>query len=125
MKKRSKLLTVISILVIIGGAISLISALITLFMPQIYEQSYSLLGMEPPSFLYRIYTTLSACICIAVGIIGIRCRSRKSVLIGGIIYIGLSVINVLYSFTITGFSALAFIDFIIPVLYLWGWYLSE
>lgn len=125
MKKRSKLLTLVSILVIIGGAVSLIGSLITLFLPQIYEQSYSLLGMEPPSLLYRIFMTLSACICTVVGIMGIKCRTGKSILVWGLIYTGLTVINVLFSFTVTGFSVLAFTDFIFPALYLWGWYLSE
>lgn len=125
MKKRSRLLTVISILVIIGGIISLASSLVTLLIPESYEQSYALLGMNPPSLFYRIYTTAAACAALLTGITGIRYRSRKSVLIFSLIYICTTVGSIILSFTITGFSALAFIDLIIPILYLWGWYLSE
>ena len=108
MRKQSKLLKVLSIILIVLGAISLIS-----------------LGVAAPTALTYILSFVGAFIILISGIVGVAYKSKQSVLIMGIILTVYYVFNIIYSATITSFSVLSLIDLIFPILYLWGWYQSN
>ena len=57
--------------------------------------------------------------------LGVAYKSRKIVLIIGIILAAYYVFNIIYAAMTTGFSAFSLVGLIWPLLYLWGWYLSE
>lgn len=129
MSKSSKLLKVVSIIVIILGSLSVLGGIFTtvmaVTMPDLIAQSYELLGQNAPSAGYYVYTIASACVVLMAGIIGILHRSKKSVLIMAVIYLVLEFASVIYSSIGFGFSFLYVVDLILPVLYTWGWYQSE
>jgi hypothetical protein len=65
-------------------------------------------------------------VAIATGILGILYKSKVSVLIAGSFYLLLTVGEAVYGVLLTGaFSMLILIGFIVPLLYMWGVYLSE
>lgn len=125
MKKKSKLLNVVSIIIIIFSSLSIISTLASLALSNTLAQSYEMLGLEPPSTAYTLFGLLVGVITLTAGIMGVMYRSRKSVLIIGIIYCLAILGNIAASIAYTGFMATYSISLILPVLYMWGWYQSE
>ncbi|MEJ8733861.1 hypothetical protein [Mediterraneibacter sp. ICN-202921] len=129
MSKPSKLLKVVSIIVIVLGSLSVLGAIFTtvmaVTMPDLIAQSYELIGQSAPSTGYYVYTIASACVVLIAGIIGVLHRSKKSVLIMAVIYLVLEFGSVIYSSITIGFSFLYVVDLILPILYAWGWYQSE
>lgn len=125
MKSQSKMLKVVSILLIVFGVIGLISNIITIAtssnMTAIYEAS----GIEAPTMADNVVGILSTLIELAVGIIGVMYRDRKSVLIAAVAFFGITLISIIMSTMKIGFSALFIFSFILPLLYLWGWYQSN
>lgn len=131
MKQRSKLLKVVSILMIIFGALGIISNFMSVFMMQAMMQmpeAQELLaaaGLADVSNLYYAVGILTCVMELAAGIVGVMYRSKKSVLIAGIIWIVLILINLIWGMTIVGFQFLSIFSLIIPALYFWGWYQSN
>lgn len=125
MKKKSKLLHVVSIIVIVFGALAVISAIFSLLMKDLMTSSYEMLGMTPPATWYYIWMLILACFELAAGIIGVVYKSRKSVFITAVIYIVAILADLIYATATSGFSITYVISLILPILYLWGVYQSE
>lgn len=125
MKKRSTLLKVISILMIIGGVIGCISGIATFFMKDSLAEGYALLGMEAPGTGYYVFSILSSIVELAAGVMGVMYRSRQSVLVIGGIWTVFVIIGMVYSAMITGFAPTVLLSLLFPILYLWGWYQSN
>ena len=120
MKKKS-----VSIIIIVFGALSVISAIFSLLMKDLMTSSYEMLGMTPPSTMYYIWMLILACFVLAAGIIGVVYKSRKSVFITAVIYLIAIVADLIYTTVTSGFSITYVISLILPILYLWGVYQSE
>ena len=125
MKKKSKLLHVVSIIIIVFGSLAVISSIFSLLMKDLMTSSYEMLGMTPPPTLYYIWMLALACFELAAGIIGVVYKSKKSVFITGVIYIIAIVADLVYAAVTTGFSITFVFSLILPILYLWGVYQSE
>lgn len=125
MKKKSKLLHVVSIIVIVFGAIAVISAIFSFLMKDLVSSSYEMLGMTPPTTLYYIWMLILACFELAAGIIGVVYKSRKSVFITAVIYIVAILADLIYATVTSGFSITYIVSLVLPILYLWGVYQSE
>lgn len=125
MKKRSTLLKVMSIILIILGVFSLISSIISVTMKSVIEQSYATLGLASPTTFYYILIFAGSIILLISGIMGVAYKSRKAVLIMGIILAVYYILDIVYTAVTTGFSALGLIGLLWPLLYLWGWYQSN
>ena len=97
MKKKSKLLHVVSIIVIVFGALAVISSIFTLLMKDLMTSSYEMLGMTPPPTMYYIWMLIMACIELAAGIIGVVYKSRKSVFITAVVYLIAIVADLIYA----------------------------
>lgn len=123
--KKSKLLHVISIIVIVFGALGLASSVITAITLPMISDVYTSYGIESPGISSIIYSFASSAIILACGILGVMYKSRKHILIAGSLYFLIEVINIIISSVTVGFSFLYVIDLILPILYLWGWYQSE
>ncbi len=131
MKKQSKLLKVVSILLIIFGVLGLIGNLLSIFLigplmdtPEI-AAVYEAAGIQQPGALYYVFSVLTSLVEITSGIVGVMYRSKKSVLITGIIWTVVVVIGMIWGIVLTGFTPFSFLSLFFPVLYLWGWYQSN
>ena len=125
MQKRSKLLKVISIILIVIGALSLLSGIAAIAMSSTMAATYEAMGIQAPTTSGYIITIVCSLIIIVSGIIGVASKSKAVVLIMGIILAAYYVINIIIAIMTTGFSAFSLVGLIWPLLYLWGWYLSE
>lgn len=125
MRKQSKLLKVLSIILIILGCLTLISSIISVATRGMVEETLATMGMAVPSTLDYALMFISAFIILASGIVGVAYKSKQSVLIMGIILCIYYVANIIYSTVTTGFTAWGLIGLLWPILYLWGWYQSN
>ena len=89
------------------------------------DETYTSLGVEAPTTLTYIISFAGSLILLISGIIGVIYKSRKLVLVMGIILAVYYVVSIIYSATIAPFSVLSLIDLLWPILYLWGWYQSN
>ena len=108
MMKKSKLLKVISILMIIFGAFGLIHDGLMIF--------------SEPRNLGFLTSLLLFITCVVAGFFGILTNSKKGILILGLLLIPVVFIEALTSDVI---DIISFIFMIWPILYLWGWYKSS
>lgn len=125
MKKRSTLLKVMSIILIVLGVLSLLGSIFMLAMRSSIEQMYATMGLAVPSTISYVISLVGSIIFLVSGIIGIMYKSKKSVLVMGIllaIYYAADMILAVVSGNFTAFSLFALIW---PLLYLWGWYQSN
>lgn len=125
MKKQSKLLKILSIILIVLGCLTLISSIISVAMRGVVEETYATMGIAAPTTLSYALMFVSAFILLASGIVGVAYKSSQSVLIMGIILAIYYAANIIYSTVTTGFSAWGLIGLLWPILYLWGWYQSN
>ena len=72
--------------------------------------------------LQGLFSSLLMLVC---GIFGLNGKSFKVCLIGMIIYLVIVVIAFIQSIMLVGFQVFSIIDFILPILYLWGLYQSK
>ena len=125
MKKKSKLLHVVSIIIIVFGALAAIGSIFSVLMRDLMEASYEMLGMTPPPTAYYIWGLVLSCFELAAGIIGVVYKSKKSVFITAVIYIIAIIADLIYATVTAGFSVTYIISLVLPLLYLWGVYQSE
>lgn len=125
MKKRSTLLKVMSIILLVIGCLGIISSIGTLLMKDMIKTTYEAMGVPAPTAVSDALGWISAIVLLAAGIIGLMYKSKQSVLIIGIILLLSYVASFVYGIMIVGFSALSLVSFIFPLLYLWGWYQSN
>ncbi len=125
MKKKSKLLNVVSIILIVFSVIGILSGIFAIIMKDLMDASYEMLGMEPLPTWYYFYSLAVGIIELVAGIMGVMYKSRKSVLIIGAVYCLGIVISLCVEAVLVGFTFLSLLSLILPILYMWGWYQSE
>lgn len=120
MKRKSRLLNVVSIIIIVFSALVLLSTLALIAMSGMLEP-----WAAPLSAGDFVFTLLLTVIQLAAGIMGVMYRSKKSVLIIGVIYCISILANIAISTVTVGFMFTYVFNLILPILYMWGWYQSE
>ena len=125
MKRKSKLLNVVSIIIIVFSALNLLSTLALIAMSGMLEPYLEAYGAAPLSAVDYVFSLVLTVIELAAGIMGVMYRSKKSVLIIGVIYCISILANISISTVTVGFMFTYVFNLILPILYLWGWYLSE
>ena len=125
MKKKSTLLNVVSIIVIVFSSLGLLATLAMIGMSGMLEPYYEAYGLIPPSGGDYIFSLVLVIIQLTAGIMGVMYRSKKSVLIIGAVYCLAILVNLAISMVTVGFSFTYVFNLILPILYMWGWYLSE
>ena len=125
MKRKSKLLNVVSIIIIVFSALSLLGTLALIAMSGMLEPYLEAYGAAPLSAVDYVFSLVLTVIELAAGIMGVMYRSKKSVLIIGVIYCISILANIAISTVTVGFMFTYVFNLILPILYLWGWYLSE
>ncbi|RHR21862.1 hypothetical protein DWX43_22890 [Clostridium sp. AF19-22AC] len=125
MKKRSTFLKVVSIILIVFGALGLLSGIFSIAMRGTFEQTYAAMGIDIPSTFSYVLTIVGAAIIIISGIMGVIYKSKQSVLIMAVILAAYYIANIIYSSVTVGFSYLNLIGLLWPILYFWGWYQSN
>lgn len=125
MKKRSTLLTVMSIILIVLGAISSLSSIVIIAMKNTLASTYEAMGIATPSTFSNIMLIIGSIALLVAGILGLMYRSRKAVMVMAIIILLYYIFSLVYNAVTVSFSVFSFISLIIPLLYLWGWYQSN
>ena len=125
MKRKSKLLNVVSIIIIVFSALNLLSTLALIAMSGMLEPYLEAYGAAPLSAVDYVFSLVLTVIELAAGIMGVMYRSKKSVLIIGVIYCVGVLANIIISTVTVGFLFTYVFGLILPILYMWGWYLSE
>lgn len=130
MFKPNKLLKVVSIIFIVFAVMGAISTVGSYFMLQNFVGD-EVNGVDMSAIkdmlngwviLQGLFSSLLMLVC---GIFGINGKSFKVCLIGMIIYLVIVVIAFIQSVMLIGFQVYSIIDFILPILYLWGLYQSR
>lgn len=126
MKKPSTLLKVVSIIMIVFGALGLLSSIALFSMSSAMAPYYEAMGVAAPSTLSKVLALVGSIVMIAAGIIGVAYKSRQLVLIIGISLIVVHVVSIIDTTVTTGlFSPFTLISLVLPILYMWGWYQSN
>lgn len=122
MKKRSTLLKVISVLLIIFGVISLIGDIALI---AVGDKLASLAQTESVATGSLVMGIIGAVAEIVAGVVGLQYKSRQNVLIWGCVILVLALINMVMTVVSDGFSASSILGLVIPLLFLWGGYQSN
>ena len=125
MKRKSRLLNVVSIIIIVFSALVLLSTLALIAMSGMLEPYLEAYGAAPLSAGDFVFSLLLTVIQLAAGIMGVMYRSKKSVLIIGVIYCISILANIAISTVAVGFMFTYVFNLILPILYMWGCYLSD
>lgn len=130
MFKPNKLLKVVSIIFIVLAVMGAISTVGSYFFLQSFVGD-EVNGVDMSAvkdmlngwvILQGLFSSLLMLVC---GIFGLNGKSFKVCLIGMIIYVVIVVIAFIQSIMLVGFQVFSIIDFILPILYLWGLYQSK
>lgn len=130
MFKPNKLLKVVSIIFIVLAVMGAISTVGSYFFLQSFVGD-EVNGVDMSAvkdmlngwvILQGLFSSLLMLVC---GIFGLNGKSFKVCLIGMIIYLVIVMIAFIQSIMLVGFQVFSIIDFILPILYLWGLYQSK
>lgn len=130
MFKPNKLLKVASIIFIVLAVMGAISTVGSYFFLQSFVGD-EVNGVDMSAvkdmlngwvILQGLFSSLLMLVC---GIFGLNGKSFKVCVIGMIIYLVIVVIAFIQSIMLVGFQVFSIIDFILPILYLWGLYQSK
>ena len=130
MFKPNRLLKVVSIIFIVLAVMGAISTVGSYFFLQSFVGD-EVNGVDMSAvkdmlngwvILQGLFSSLLMLVC---GIFGLNGKSFKVCLIGMIIYLVIVVIAFIQSIMLVGFQVFSIIDFILPILYLWGLYQSK
>ena len=130
MFKPNKLLKVVSIIFIVLAVMGAISTVGSYFFLQSFVGD-EVNGVDMSAvkdmlngwvILQGLFSSLLMLVC---GIFGLNGKSFKVCLIGMIIYLVIVVIAFIQSIMLVGFQVFSIIDFILPILYMWGLYQSK
>lgn len=125
MKRKSKLLNVVSIIVIVFASLGLFSNIVLVAMfgaVEPYVETYNITMLTTGEMVFSFAFSI---VQLAAGIMGVMYRSKKSVLIIGALYCLFVFANIVMSSVSLGFSFTYVFGLILPILYMWGWYQSE
>ena len=130
MFKPNKLLKVVSIIFIVFAVMGAISTVGSYFMLQSFVgDEVNGVDMSAIKDMLNGWVILqglfSSVVMLVCGIFGVNGKSFKVCLIGMIIYLVIVVIAFIQSVMLVGFQVFSIIDFILPILYLWGLYQSK
>lgn len=125
MKRKSKLLNIVSIIIIVFSSLEILGTLAGIAMSGMLEPYYETYGITPPSAGSYAFALILAVIELTAGIMGVMYRSKKSVLIIGAVYCISVLANIIISTVTIGFMFTYVLNLILPILYMWGWYLSD
>lgn len=125
MKKKSKLLKVVSIILIIFSALGILGGIFSLLTYSVITSTLESMGMAALPLWSYIVSLAISCINLVAGIAGVRYRSKQSVLTIGIVYCLSVIVSIAVNIILAGFSATYVLSLILPILYMWGWYQSE
>ena len=125
MQKRSGMLKVISILMIIFSAIALVivlaglAAVMALGDVAAYVEQYMNIsvGMYYASMVLAV---ISPVLELIAGIMGLACKSKSVLKVVGILVIIVCLISLIITIMTTGFSFTSLISFVLPILYVVG-----
>lgn len=123
--KKSKLLQVMSILIIILGAIGLFSAIASFSSLSTANEALVEAGGKALPGWYPVLSIISALVQLAAGITGVMYKSKDSVKIMGIVYLAVFIITFVVGMFLSSTGFLGIISIIFPILYLVGWAKSE
>lgn len=130
MFKPNKLLKVVSIIFIVLAVMGAIGTVGSYFFLQTFVGD-EVNGVDMSAIkgmlngwviLQGLFSSLLMLVC---GIFGVNGKSFKVCLIGMIVYLVIVVITFIQSVILVGFQVFSIIDFILPILYLWGLYQSK
>lgn len=130
MFKPNKLLKVVSIIFIVLAVMGAISTVGSYFFLQSFVGD-EVNGVDMSAvkdmlngwvILQGLFSSLLMLVC---GIFGLNGKSFKVCVIGMIIYLVIVVIAFIQSIMLVGFQVFSIIDFILPIIYLWGLYQSK
>lgn len=125
MKRKSKLLNVVSIIIIVFSSLGILGTLAGIAMSGMLEPYFETYGITPPSAGSYAFALILAVIELTAGIMGVMYRSKNSVLIIGAVYCIGVLVNIIISTVTIGFMFTYVLNLILPILYMWGWYLSD
>lgn len=125
MKRKSKLLNVVSIIIIVFASLGLFSNIALVAMFGVVEPYVETYNITMPTTGEMVFSFAFSIVQLAAGIMGVMYRSKKSVLIIGALYCLFVFVNIVMSSVSKGFSFTYVFGLILPVLYMWGWYQSE
>lgn len=122
--KKSKLLQIVSILIILTSILSVCNNISSLLNPSKANEQLAEIGLAAlPTWFYALSTSCEI-VAIAAGVIGIMGKTRNLIMSIGIANLVFAVISSVVSMIImsdvSGFSGACFISLIFPVLYLLG-----
>lgn len=123
--KRSKLLLVMSIFLILSGISGVYSNLSTLLNLSSTNELLAEYGISPfPAWVYVI-SVIASVITLAAGIVGVIYKSRNLVKIMGILNLVFTIASIIATAICVSFGWVTLIGVIFPILYLWGWKRSK
>ncbi len=125
MKRKSKLLNVVSIIIIVFASLGIFSNIALVAMFGVVEPYVETYNITMPTTGEMVFSFAFSIVQLAAGIMGVMYRSKKSVLIIGALYCLFVFVNIVMSSVSRGFSFTYVFGLILPVLYMWGWYQSE
>lgn len=125
MKRKSKLLNVVSIIIIVFASLGIFSNIVLVAMFGVVEPYVETYNITMPTTGEMVFSLAFSIVQLAAGIMGVMYRSKKSVLIIGALYCLFVFVNIVMSSVSLGFSFTYVFGLILPVLYMWGWYQSE
>lgn len=125
MKKKSKLLHVMSIIFIVFACLGILSETFMILTYSAVSEMMQSMNLPMMPVGYYTFALICSCVELAAGILGVMYRSRKSVVIIGCVYCLLIIGSLLYSVITFGFSITYAFSLIIPALYMWGIYQSQ
>lgn len=125
MKRKSTLLNVVSIIVIVFSTLGIISNLILMASSGLLETYLEPYNIPVPTAADYAFSLVLGIVELIAGIAGVMYRSKKSVLIMGVLYCLGILANIVISSISLGFSFTYAFSLILPILYMWGWYQSE
>ncbi|HIU75261.1 MAG TPA: hypothetical protein IAC62_05225 [Candidatus Pelethocola excrementipullorum] len=133
MFKPKSLLKVVSILLIIFGALGLLISVLGVFGASFINNTTDpAITQNMKDAITDAYTPLTIALslgggifCILSGIFGLIGKSFKAALIVMVLYIVIEIVNIAMAIPVSGFSIINLITFILPILYLWGLYQSK
>lgn len=133
MFKPKTLLKVVSILLIIFGALGLLVSVLGIFGASFISNTTDpAITQNMKDVVSDAYTPLTIALslgggifCILSGILGLIGKSFKAALIAMVLYIIIEIVNIANAIPVSGFSVINLISFILPILFLWGLYQSK
>ena len=123
--KKSRLLHIVSIIIIIHSTISVVYGSIAILTYNSMTSIMEAEGLANYSIGVYTFSLIGACVELAAGIAGVMYRSRKTVLILGILYCLYILGSLCFSAVTGGFSVSGLSSCLLPALFMWGWYQSK